>query len=457
VDPHLHQQSYGFVSGMYKEEMSQLKQSLAAAVKAERSCALKDKAAWAEERAKLERQLVQTKTKIDRAEREKRDRETLAAAKKAEREKRAQGKGAWHMKKGERAGAVIPPVTVTLTMQGPSETCFSSHASRPSRRAEARWRSRRRWTRSGKRSLPRRRRVVLVCSRACPRSVCIPSPFACARQPAWWGTPQASVTDQVDTERTVSRWNFSPCGVKISKTREPGFIVDQYPARIRPMSAWSCIIIHLGIPSRPDETREHPSHHRIYRPPLPAPPFMLCLDTLGTLAPPADLVDAFLASFSRFSDLALVMAACRAAARTSGLAVRLARMEARSAPTTPRCGVSDPFHALHHAGRSSLVLDTHLDLDVLPAPLLGNLLGDTLLVHPGHQFSRSCAVVHSARKPSLSLSASGSCLDTHLRYTWVQAIFRGFFRWRKRDSALALRNRKVYRISMIASWCRSSR
>jgi hypothetical protein len=189
--------------------MSQLKQSLAAAVKAERSCALKDKAAWAEERAKLERQLVQTKTKIDRAEREKRDRETLAVAKKAEREKRAQGKGAWHMKKGERAGAVIPPVTVTLTMQGPSETCFSSHASRPSRRAEARWRSRRRWTRSGKRSLPRRRRVVLVCSRACPRSECIPSTFACARQPAWWRTPRASVTDQVDTERTVSRWNFS--------------------------------------------------------------------------------------------------------------------------------------------------------------------------------------------------------------------------------------------------------
>lgn len=33
---------------------------------------------------------------------------------------------------------------------------------------------------------------------------------------------------------------------------------------------------------------------------------------------------------------------------------------------------------------SSLTLEdvTHLNLDVLPAPLLGNLLSDTLLVHP---------------------------------------------------------------------------
>jgi hypothetical protein len=35
--------------------------------------------------------------------------------------------------------------------------------------------------------------------------------------------------------------------------------------------------------------------------------------------------------------LALVMAAARAAARTSGLAVRLAMMVARSAPWIPRC------------------------------------------------------------------------------------------------------------------------
>lgn len=163
--------------------MAQLKQSLAAAVKAERSCALKDKASWAEERANLERQVVQTKTKIDRAQREKRDRETLAAAKKAEREKRAQGKGAWHMKKGECA----VPCAITLTVQAPSEISFSSHASTRSKPMAARWRSKRRWTKNGKRLRPRRRRVVLVCSRcqACWLG-CIVSTSACLALPSAW-------------------------------------------------------------------------------------------------------------------------------------------------------------------------------------------------------------------------------------------------------------------------------
>ena len=66
---------------------------------------------------------------------------------------------------------------------------------------------------------------------------------------------------------------------------------------------------------------------------------MACLDTLGALAPDG-LDEALLASLFFFSVLALVMAAARAAARTSGLAVRLARIEARSAPTIPRCKVS---------------------------------------------------------------------------------------------------------------------
>lgn len=63
---------------------------------------------------------------------------------------------------------------------------------------------------------------------------------------------------------------------------------------------------------------------------------MACLETLGAWAPPAGLAWALEASLSFFWVLALVMAAWRAAARTSGLAVRLARMEARSAPTIPR-------------------------------------------------------------------------------------------------------------------------
>lgn len=72
-----------------------------------------------------------------------------------------------------------------------------------------------------------------------------------------------------------------------------------------------------------------------YLPPLA--PFIACLDTLGApAAPPAGLDDALVASLFFFSVLAFVMAACLAAALTSGLAVRLARIEARSAPTIPR-------------------------------------------------------------------------------------------------------------------------
>jgi hypothetical protein len=46
--------------------------------------------------------------------------------------------------------------------------------------------------------------------------------------------------------------------------------------------------------------------------------------------------EALVCSLARFSSLALVIAACRAAFRTSGLAFLLAMMEARSAPTIPR-------------------------------------------------------------------------------------------------------------------------
>lgn len=75
-----------------------------------------------------------------------------------------------------------------------------------------------------------------------------------------------------------------------------------------------------------------------YRPPFPAPapPLADCFETLGAVAPPWAFAVDFLVSLSLFSVLALVMAAARAAARTSGLAVRLAMMEARSAPTIPR-------------------------------------------------------------------------------------------------------------------------
>ena len=97
---HLHEKGYNFLPQLLKDEFSSLKTALNAASKAERTCSRADKASWAAEKERLERQLAQTRTRLERTQREAREREVLANAKKAEREKRKEGKGAWHMKKG---------------------------------------------------------------------------------------------------------------------------------------------------------------------------------------------------------------------------------------------------------------------------------------------------------------------------------------------------------------------
>jgi hypothetical protein len=97
---HLHEKGYDFLPQLLSEEFASLKTALNAATKAERSCARADKDSWAAEKERIERQLAQTRTRLERTQREAREREVLAKAKKDEREKRKEGKGAWHMKKG---------------------------------------------------------------------------------------------------------------------------------------------------------------------------------------------------------------------------------------------------------------------------------------------------------------------------------------------------------------------
>ena len=101
IDPNLHQKSYNFIPQLMKDEFKQLRQELAAAQKAEKTCAWKDKDYWVRERERIEKALAQTRSRIDRHEREARERNTLAAAKKEERVKQQGGKKAWHMKKSE--------------------------------------------------------------------------------------------------------------------------------------------------------------------------------------------------------------------------------------------------------------------------------------------------------------------------------------------------------------------
>lgn len=59
----------------------------------------------------LELQLGRLRTKIERGEREAKEREVLARVKKEENEKRTQGKGAWYMKKsGFRSSLKMIPI-----------------------------------------------------------------------------------------------------------------------------------------------------------------------------------------------------------------------------------------------------------------------------------------------------------------------------------------------------------
>jgi hypothetical protein len=100
IDPHLHSKSYDFLPGMLRDELAGLKTAVNMAAKAERTCSWAEKPARAAEREMLEDQLGRLRTKLERTERETKEREVLAKVKREEREKREQGKGEWYMKKG---------------------------------------------------------------------------------------------------------------------------------------------------------------------------------------------------------------------------------------------------------------------------------------------------------------------------------------------------------------------
>jgi len=62
---------------------------------------LVEKPARTAERERLEIELGRLRTKLERTEREARDRAALSGVKRQEREKQKHGKGAWFMKKGQ--------------------------------------------------------------------------------------------------------------------------------------------------------------------------------------------------------------------------------------------------------------------------------------------------------------------------------------------------------------------
>jgi ribosomal RNA-processing protein 36 len=101
IDPSRHSQSYSFLPKILKDELSALRTAVQLASKAEKNCPLAQKPARTAERELLELQLGRLRTKIERGEREAKEREVLAGAKKEENAKRKDGKGAWYMKKSK--------------------------------------------------------------------------------------------------------------------------------------------------------------------------------------------------------------------------------------------------------------------------------------------------------------------------------------------------------------------
>ena len=113
IDPHLASQSYSFLPKILKDDLSALRTAVQMAQKAERTCPLAQKPARVAEREMLEMQLGKLRTKIERGEREAKEREVLAGAKREENTKRKEGKGAWYMKKSTSRSvswlSILPP------------------------------------------------------------------------------------------------------------------------------------------------------------------------------------------------------------------------------------------------------------------------------------------------------------------------------------------------------------
>jgi ribosomal RNA-processing protein 36 len=103
---------------MMSDELATLRQELAAALKAEKTCARSEQPRWTEERERLERRIGKARTRLERTEREGRERTTLTKAKKEEMEKRKQGKGAWHMKKGAQRDLLLKSRFESLEQRG---------------------------------------------------------------------------------------------------------------------------------------------------------------------------------------------------------------------------------------------------------------------------------------------------------------------------------------------------
>jgi ribosomal RNA-processing protein 36 len=101
-NPDKFEHSYSFVADIQQDEVASLRKSLSLARKLSQSSPAHLREERAAEVTRLERALKRTESTVERAKREKRNREVLSNVKKEERSKREKGKGGWFMKTGKQ-------------------------------------------------------------------------------------------------------------------------------------------------------------------------------------------------------------------------------------------------------------------------------------------------------------------------------------------------------------------
>ena len=157
IDPSKQSQSYSFLPKILKDDLAALRTAVQLASKAEKTCPLAQKPARVAEREMLELELGRLRTKIERGEREAKEREVMAGHKKEENLKRKDGKGAWYLKKSPFFNFVLNEDNTDY--QTTRRNYSSKHDSNISTSREDRGQSRRPSRRRGRRLRARRRRV----------------------------------------------------------------------------------------------------------------------------------------------------------------------------------------------------------------------------------------------------------------------------------------------------------
>lgn len=117
-DPNRFTKSYAFLAESHKTELSTLKETLACARKLLSSSPRDLRAEREAEVYRLEQAVKRAESSVNRDKLQAVERDALSQVKKAEREGRAQGKGAWHLKRGEKQMLVVQARYEALAKEG---------------------------------------------------------------------------------------------------------------------------------------------------------------------------------------------------------------------------------------------------------------------------------------------------------------------------------------------------